>query len=757
MAIDSKQIEILVKKLAELQSRQALLEWDIQLLATTIRKLQAESEPDAEAMPEVIKTPVVEASPALEEWVPSFKKEAIAKEVPSEPSSTFNLERFIGENLSNKVGAFITVLGVGIGVKFAIDNNLIGPLTRILLGYAVALGMLVFSYRFRQVYKDLSTVLLSGAVCIAYFTTYAAYDYYHLITLPVAFMVLLAITGYTIWEAMRQDQPIIALGGMVGAYWIPTILGGQANTPVVVLSYIALINLGLLYIAFRKQWDWIIYLAFIVSWGNMLNLGFSRIEHKTALLFLNILYFGTFIGMYSAQRWLQKHVHTAPDSVYLILNGVVFAIMGLMSLPSRHLEDWMSAWLAGNSLFYFGYSYALFRSFGQERPFGLVSRGAVVCLLLAMLLKADILSEWMVVLSAVMVFSFGFGRRFRLYAYQQMIVPLSVVGILALLEVYNTGYGQETKVFSVLINVYSMAFAAFALALFAVVQILLRIPAESGSSYSIESRVPAIKVMLLVVLGGTLYFYGLGEIWHYYDAKLQVTKQNGYYSWDIFSFKIVHSLNYTLLFAAALNVLGMRFKVESGSRNVLATLSMLSILAFLVIGLYTLGYLKNCYINPPDTLYTRTGWHLGIRYVSISILGLLCFSLWKLIRAADAPRLVVMNHILPLFIHGVALWVVSSELVHWMEMNGMGSRSYKVALSILFGCWSVLLIVLGIRQNYPPFRVGAIVLFSATLVKLFVYDLSQISTISKTIVLISLGILLLLISYLYNRFKEKFL
>jgi len=176
-----------------------------------------------------------------------------------------------------------------------------------------------------------------------------------------------------------------------------------------------------------------------------------------------------------------------------------------------------------------------------------------------------------------------------------------------------------------------------------------------------------------------------------------------------------------------------------------------------MMGLYTLGHLKNCYINPPDTLFTPTGWHLGMRYLSISILGMLCISLWKIIRRPNAPRLVELDVILPLFLHGVALWVVSSELVHWMEINGMGSRSYKVVLSILFGCWSVMLIVLGIRQNHQVFRVAAIVLFGVTLFKLFLYDLSQLSTIAKTIVLISLGVLLLLISYLYNRFKEKFL
>ena len=51
--------------------------------------------------------------------------------------------------------------------------------------------------------------------------------------------------------------------------------------------------------------------------------------------------------------------------------------------------------------------------------------------------------------------------------------------------------------------------------------------------------------------------------------------------------------------------------------------------------------------------------------------------------------------------------------------------------------------------------IGAMVLFGITLAKLFLYDIASLNTISKTIVFVSLGILLLVISFLYNKFKDK--
>jgi uncharacterized membrane protein len=41
-----------------------------------------------------------------------------------------------------------------------------------------------------------------------------------------------------------------------------------------------------------------------------------------------------------------------------------------------------------------------------------------------------------------------------------------------------------------------------------------------------------------------------------------------------------------------------------------------------------------------------------------------------------------------------------------------------------------------------------------TLLKLFLYDIAHLNTIPKTIIFIALGILLLIVSYLYMKFKE---
>ena len=68
--------------------------------------------------------------------------------------------------------------------------------------------------------------------------------------------------------------------------------------------------------------------------------------------------------------------------------------------------------------------------------------------------------------------------------------------------------------------------------------------------------------------------------------------------------------------------------------------------------------------------------------------------------------------------------------------------------------YALILIGLGIWKGKKHLRIGAIALFTITLVKLFFYDISLLGTIAKTIVFVVLGILLLIISFLYNKYKD---
>src|SRR5690606_9994914 len=180
--------------------------------------------------------------------------------------SKIDLEKLIGENLINKIGIVITVIGVAIGAKYSIEHDLISPLTRIILGYLARAGLLGFGMKLKDKYEYYSAVLVSAAIAILYFITYAAYGFYELIPQAMAFMLMVVFTSFTVVAAISYTKQVIAHMGLVGAYAVPFLLSDGSGKIAVLFSYMAIINVGILVIAFKKYWKSLFYSSFGLTW-----------------------------------------------------------------------------------------------------------------------------------------------------------------------------------------------------------------------------------------------------------------------------------------------------------------------------------------------------------------------------------------------------------------------------------------------------------------------------------------------------------
>ena len=182
-------------------------------------------------------------------------------------------------------------------------------------------------------------------------------------------------------------------------------------------------------------------------------------------------------------------------------------------------------------------------------------------------------------------------------------------------------------------------------------------------------------------------------------------------------------------------------------------LNIFAVFMFLTLGLYALSELRESYLNQPITEYYNVGFfNIAVRYISYVFLAITLYVTFKYIRDVFKKINNTINFNILFYI--AILWIVSSELINILDLSG-STQSYKLGLSILWGVYSLALIALGIWKKQKYIRITAIVLFSITLLKLFFYDISNLGTLSKTIVFVSLGILLLIISFLYNKFKHN--
>ncbi|MEQ1763713.1 MAG: DUF2339 domain-containing protein [Pyrinomonadaceae bacterium] len=261
-------------------------------------------------------------------------------------SARADVEKFIGENLISKIGIIVLVLGVGIGAKYAIDNNLISPLTRIIIGYAFGFGLVGLAIKLKPKYLNFSAVLISGGMAIMYFITFFAYSAYELIPQLSAFALMVMFTAFTVGAAFAYDRQVIAHIGLVGAYAVPFLLSSDSGNYLALFSYMAIVNLGILAISIKKNWTPILYTAFVFTWAIFYGWFVSKYDEGShlylALAFVAI-FFASFLATQIAQRVFHEDVDKNANLISALFNGLVFYLLcfGIGNTVSGEVHTWV--------------------------------------------------------------------------------------------------------------------------------------------------------------------------------------------------------------------------------------------------------------------------------------------------------------------------------------------------------------------------------------------------------------------------------
>ncbi len=136
--------------------------------------------------PPVIVPPKVELPPIVKpQPEPELEPQLILPEIKSEPVLIFDepkpsvaqmpaprkpgffernpdLEKFIGENLANKIGIGVLVIGIGFFVKYAIDQEWINEIGRVFIGLTCGGILLGLAHRLRKQFTEYCWDLPTG-------------------------------------------------------------------------------------------------------------------------------------------------------------------------------------------------------------------------------------------------------------------------------------------------------------------------------------------------------------------------------------------------------------------------------------------------------------------------------------------------------------------------------------------------------------------------------------------------------------------
>lgn len=185
-----------------------------------------------------------------------------------------DLEQLIGGSLFNWLGIIAVTLTVGFFLKYAFENQWIGPRGRVLLGGAVGCAILGAAERLRlRGYRSYAYVISGGGILILYLTVYAARVFYDLVGVLPAFLLMIAVTTTAVLLSARYNAYAIAVLGLIGGFMTPVLLSTGVDNQIGLFGYIALLNSGVLALAYFKRWRSLNHLAFyatvlmFAAWG----------------------------------------------------------------------------------------------------------------------------------------------------------------------------------------------------------------------------------------------------------------------------------------------------------------------------------------------------------------------------------------------------------------------------------------------------------------------------------------------------------
>lgn len=263
-------LEHLAQKLADIQksSHTAVEE--------KILRPPPESPAKPSAVEELLKHKTTLAPPPLKP-VPEIEPEALdafepaTENQPPKPlmprinhNSWAKLEEKLGKEWITWIGAVVLFLAAGLFVKYAFDHKWLGPWARVILGVVAGIAVVAVGECFiRRRMRALGQGLIGTGLAILYVSLYAASGLYHLLPPSAAFALMAIVTVYGMTLAILHDAIAVSFLAMLGGFLTPVLLSTGQDARDALFSYLLLLDIGVLGVAFFKRWRALDVLAFL--------------------------------------------------------------------------------------------------------------------------------------------------------------------------------------------------------------------------------------------------------------------------------------------------------------------------------------------------------------------------------------------------------------------------------------------------------------------------------------------------------------
>jgi len=242
-----------------------------------------------------------------------------------------------------RIGVITLLSGIGFFLKYSIDNGYLGPTARVGLTVITGLAMLIGGTRLLgRRYHALGQGLMGGGLAALYFAIFAAHQMFGLIDAVPAFALMTLVTVLAGGIATVFDSMLVAILGIIGGYATPIMLESTPTSLTPLFTYLLILGCGVLGLCFRKNWPLVNMLAFVGTWAlvvpairNPALYSPDRVWEVFPFLVGYFLLFSTATFLFKIVRGVKSDLF---DLIALFVNAAVFFTVGGRMINEAYRE-----------------------------------------------------------------------------------------------------------------------------------------------------------------------------------------------------------------------------------------------------------------------------------------------------------------------------------------------------------------------------------------------------------------------------------
>lgn len=627
---------------------------------------------------------------------------------------------FLKQNALTIIGIFTLVLGIGYFVKYAIDKNWIGETSRAGIGFIVGIAIIGIGHFLRKNYLVFSSIITGGGIAVLYFTTTIAFREYHIFSQNIGFLITCIITIASISLSYYYKSEILIIFSLFGGFLAPLMISTGQSNYLFLFTYISVLNIGMLIIAYLKQWKSIGWISFIFTAIYLFFWTMEKAEINAVLFYIT-----TYLIFYAfaLQNYIKKNTLEQLDILMLVLinfssvAGLVFIFNELQLLPASvfpvvfaliNAVGWYREYQKKN----FGITYSVFTSITVS----------LITLAFALELKTHLItSVWAIEASLLLyiwkktnhkIFKIFFYVLFPMVILSQMMTWARYFNAESLNVIFNPVFITSLVVIgSCFMNLY-----------------LLKKDSEEEKS-ELEFYENIFKILCISVI----YFSVLFEIiYHISEESLVFITTIGFL--------------YTLFYLFTLILSGKRLSITKDFQTGL----IYAFLILLFIDVSTSQVADEIIIKKITSGFflVHLLYILPFTYLTVKIFPKSNFikdyrSYWLI------SLIIVASFSFEFYRTYILLNANDLEQIYALR-----DHFNILYLPIIWAVLACLFIYFGLKKEIPEINKIGFSLLGIMIFKLYSYDVWQMDNVSRIIAFIILGIILLLSSFMFQRLKN---